>query len=130
MTFLPKNQKKKALVFIAWILCILILASQSMAIELEVGRDIFYKHCKACHGDKGDGKTFAANVLNPPPKNFTTEASKKELTEKRMIRSITEGRKRTAMMPWQSRLTAKEIRAVAYYIRKKLMQATELTQPD
>ena len=44
MTFLPKNQKKKVLVFITWILCILILASQSMAIELEVGRDIFYKH--------------------------------------------------------------------------------------
>ena len=47
--------------------------------DLETGRDIFYKHCKACHGDKGNGKTFAANVLNPPPKNFTAEKSKKEL---------------------------------------------------
>ena len=38
--------------------------------DLDIGRDIFFKHCKACHGIKGDGKTFAANVLNPPPKNF------------------------------------------------------------
>ena len=122
MTFLPKNQKRTGLVFIVWTLCNLPCPSQSMAEELEVGRDIFYKYCKACHGDKGDGKTFAANVLNPPPKNFTTERSKKELTEQRMIRSITKGRKSTAMMPWQSRLTSEEIRAVARYIRKKLMQ--------
>ena len=90
--------------------------------NLETGRYIFYKHCQACHGDKGDGKTFAANVLNPPPKNFTAEQSKKELTEERMIQSVTEGRKGTAMMPWGSNLTQKEIRAVVHYIRKKLMQ--------
>jgi cytochrome c oxidase cbb3-type subunit III len=90
--------------------------------DLETGRDIFYKHCKACHGDKGDGRTFAANVLNPPPKNFTAENSKKELTEERMIHSVTKGRKGTAMMPWESNLTKKEIHAVVRYIRKKLMQ--------
>ena len=122
MTSPPKNQKRTVLIFIVWTLCSLPCPSQSMAEELEVGRDIFYKYCKACHGDKGDGKTFAANVLNPPRKNFTTERSKKELTEQRMIRSITKGRKSTAMMPWQSRLTSEEIRAVARYIRKKLMQ--------
>ena len=90
-------------------------------INLEVGRDIFFKHCKACHGNKGDGKTFAANVLNPPPKNFTSEKSKQELTEKRMIESVAEGRKGTAMMPWKSRLTKQEIKAVVNYIRKELI---------
>jgi mono/diheme cytochrome c family protein len=90
--------------------------------DLETGRDIFYKHCKACHGDKGNGKTFAANVLNPPPKNFTDEKSKKELTEERMIRSVTKGRKGTAMMPWESNLRKKEIHAVVHYIRKELMK--------
>jgi mono/diheme cytochrome c family protein len=90
--------------------------------NLEIGRDIFYKHCKACHGDKGDGKTFAANVLNPPPKNFTAEKSLKELTEERMIHSVTKGRKGTAMMPWALNLTKKEIRSVVSYIRKELMQ--------
>ncbi|MBC8288219.1 MAG: cytochrome c [Nitrospinae bacterium] len=92
------------------------------SVDLETGRDIFHKHCQACHGDKGDGKTFAANALNPPPKNFTSEKSKKELTEKRMIQSVTEGRKGTAMMPWKSNLSQKEIRAVVSYIRQKLMK--------
>ena len=90
--------------------------------NLETGRDIFYKHCKACHGDKGNGKTFAANVLNPPPKNFTAEKSKKELTKERMIHSVTKGRKGTAMMPWESNLTQAEIQAVVHYIFKKLMK--------
>ena len=90
-------------------------------INLEVGRDIFFRHCKACHGNKGDGKTFAANVLNPPPKNFTSEKSKQQLTEQRMIESVAEGRKGTAMMPWKSRLTSIQIRAVVNYIRVDFM---------
>ena len=122
MIYIPSKQKKQGLAF-------LLLARISWAphasanpADLEKGRDIFYKHCKACHGDKGDGKTFAANVLNPPTKNFTVEESKKELREKRMIQSVTKGRKGTAMMPWEMNLTQKEIRAVVHYIRKKLMQ--------
>ena len=102
---------------------LLLCPSQVFAevVNLEVGRDIFFKHCKACHGNKGDGKTFAANVLNPPPKNFTLEKSKQELTQKRMVKSVTEGRKGTAMMPWKSRLSHQEIQSVVEYIRKKFM---------
>ena len=99
-------------------------------VDLDIGRDIFFKHCKACHGIKGDGKTFAANVLNPPPKNFTSEKSKQELTKKRMIHSISEGRKGTAMMPWKSRLTLNEIRAVVSYIRLGLMGLKLHQNPD
>ena len=106
---------------IAGILLLCVPQVFAETVNLEIGRDIFFKHCKACHGNKGDGKTFAANVLNPPPKNFTLEKSKKELTEKRMLESITEGRKGTAMMPWKSRLTKQEIKAVVNYIRKELM---------
>ncbi len=105
-----------------WLSLLSLPQAHANPINLETGRDIFFKHCKACHGDKGDGQTFAANVLNPPPKNFTSEKSKKELTEVRMIQSVTDGRKGTAMMPWKSRLTADEIQAVVQYIRKKLMR--------
>jgi mono/diheme cytochrome c family protein len=122
VTFILGEQKILRIILISCALYSLLFASQTMAVDLEIGRDIFYKHCKACHGNKGNGKTFAANVLNPPPKNFTTDESIKELTEGRMIRSIREGRKNTAMMPWQSRLTSLEIRAVAQFIRKELMQ--------
>jgi mono/diheme cytochrome c family protein len=116
--------QKPNLIFILWLSISLSSVSPVAALpaDLETGRDIFHKHCKACHGDKGDGKTFAANVLNPPPKNFTAEESKKTLTTARMILSVTKGRKGTAMMPWESNLTGEEIRAVVNYIRKELMQ--------
>ena len=107
-------------------------ASQTFAegMNLDIGRDIFFKHCKACHGSKGDGKTFASNVLNPPPKNFISEKSKQELTEKRMIRSVSEGRKGTAMMPWKSRLNSTEILEVVSYIRFGLMGLKPHQKPD
>ena len=122
MIYIPSKQKKQGLAFLLLALISWAPHASANPADLETGRDIFYKHCKACHGDKGDSKTFAANVLNPPPKNFTVEESKKELREKRMIQSVTKGRKGTGMMPWESNLTQKEIRAVVHYIRKKLMQ--------
>jgi len=89
--------------------------------DLEMGKRIYQERCKVCHGSKGDGKSFAANALNPPPKNFTSSQSKKQLNQKRMIDSATNGRPKSAMMPWKDVLTAEEIRAVVHYIRKELM---------
>ena len=113
-----------------WFLILVLPKAFYNSMDSETGRDIFFKHCRACHGDKGNGKTFAANVLNPPPKNFTSENSKQELTEDRMIQSVTEGRKGTAMMPWKSRLTQQEIHAVVLYIRGNLMQLESLVEID
>ena len=113
-----------------WFFILVLPTAFSNSLDSETGRDIFFKHCRACHGDKGDGKTFAANVLNPPPKNFISENSKQELTEDRMIQSVTEGRKGTAMMSWKSRLTQQEIHAVVLYIRKSLMQLEPLVEID
>ena len=104
-----------------WFFILVLPKAFCNSLDSETGRDIFFKYCRACHGNKGDGKTFAANVLNPPPKNFISENSKQELTEERMVQSVAEGRKGTAMMPWKSRLTQQEIHAVVLYIRKNLM---------
>jgi cytochrome c oxidase cbb3-type subunit 3 len=93
--------------------------------DLELGKKIYSDRCKACHGDRGDGQTFATNALNPPPKNFTTVTSRRELTRKRMTRSITQGRPGTAMMPWKDVLSKNEIRAVVGYIRMTLMELGE-----
>ena len=89
--------------------------------DLELGKRIYLERCKVCHGTQGNGKSFAANALNPPPKNFTSAQSKKQLTQERMIDSATNGRPGTAMMPWKDNLTKEEIRAVVHYIRKELM---------
>jgi len=93
--------------------------------DIKTGQKIFEKHCKVCHGLTGDGATFAANALNPPPRNFTSAASKKELTAERMLASVFKGRKGTAMMPWEGVLSKQEIHSAVLYIRKKLMHLPE-----
>ncbi|QPJ64961.1 MAG: cytochrome c [Candidatus Nitrohelix vancouverensis] len=105
---------------------VLFLQSPALAeTELEQGQRLFSKHCKVCHGEQGDGLTFAANALSPPPRNFLTETSRKELTRQRILESIQNGRKGTAMMPWKSVLTETEIQALASYIRIRLMEMKE-----
>ena len=89
--------------------------------EVTLGKKIYRDRCEVCHGSQGDGKTFAANVLFPPPKNFTIGTTKKELPRERMIRSVTRGRSGTAMMPWESILSKQEIHLVVNYIRQILM---------
>lgn len=113
----------------AQIMSCLILTGNAMATDHHVpsnktaiGKKIYFERCKVCHGDQGDGKTFAANALFPPPKSFTSKANKVELTRARMIRSITKGRPNTAMMPWQNILSDHEIDSVVNYIRKNLMK--------
>jgi len=89
--------------------------------EVSLGEKIYHDRCEVCHGTQGDGNTFAANALFPPPKNFTAEATKKDLPRERMIRSVTRGQPGTAMMPWESVLSTEEIHAVVNYIRQILM---------
>ena len=89
--------------------------------SIALGEKIYHGRCEACHGNLGDGKTFAANALFPPPKNFTSKSTKTELSFKRMIRSVTKGRPNTAMMPWENVLNKQEIISVVNYIRQRFM---------
>lgn len=100
---------------------IMVLCAPALGADLEMGKKTYLNTCQVCHGERGDGQTFVVNVLSPPPRNFTSEISRKELTHARMIRSVTNGRPGTAMMPWKSRLSAGEIRDVVAFIRKQFM---------
>jgi mono/diheme cytochrome c family protein len=79
---------------------------------------IFRKSCSVCHGDRGNGRGRASINLNPQPRDFT-EAT--DLTRDRMITSVTYGRPGTAMMPWKTRYSEKQIAAVVDYIRNRFM---------
>tara|TARA_B100000686_G_C16800620_1_gene985708 strand:- start:1834 stop:2172 length:339 start_codon:yes stop_codon:yes gene_type:complete len=107
--------------FLSIFITLQLLSGESSTPNEELGKKIYLKRCKVCHGAKGDTNPFAAKVLNPPPRNFTSEQSKKELTEERMVFSATNGRPGTAMMPWKGILSQDEIFAVIYYIRNELM---------
>ena len=86
------------------------------------GRDIYKRNCSACHGDKGNGSTWTQNGLNPPPRDFTSDEARQLLNRERMIASVAYGRDGTAMMPFNSRLSALEIVAVVDYIRGDFMR--------
>ena len=104
---------------------LLLALSATVPADLETGKKIYVNICQVCHGERGDGQTFVVNALNPPPRNFTSETSKKELTRSRMIRSVTHGRPGTAMMPWKNRIAPAEISAVIDYIRYEFMGLRE-----
>ena len=71
--------------------------------------DVYLKNCSICHGDKGDAQTRARSGMNPKPRDFTTAEAALELTRKRMIKSVTDGRPGTAMVGHKGRLSEDQI---------------------
>jgi len=48
--------------------------------------DMLYRqHCAVCHGENGDGKSQAALVLDPPPKDFTAQKTRNESSRAHML---------------------------------------------
>ena len=88
----------------------------------KAGAEIYSRHCGVCHGDKGNTAVWARNGLNPPPRDFTTAEARRLLTRDRMIHAVTNGRPGTGMMPFTSKLNAKEIEAVVDYIRQAFLK--------
>jgi len=85
------------------------------------GKDLYIKHCSACHGDNGNTAVWAKNGLQPPPRDFTAAETVTELTLERMLLSVTHGRPGTAMMSFKGRLSTDEIFTVVNYIRENFM---------
>jgi mono/diheme cytochrome c family protein len=86
------------------------------------GRNIYARTCSVCHGERGDGASWAKNSLNPSPADFTTEDPRK-LTRQEMINAATYGSPGTAMMPFASQFSREEIISVVDYIRSSFMKA-------
>jgi len=90
------------------------------------GADIYRHYCSVCHGDRGDGQSRARRSFATPPRNYTTAKAAQDLTRKRMINSVTNGRPGTAMISWKTELTAVEIAAVVDYIRTTFMRLDDI----
>ncbi|MBF0603573.1 MAG: c-type cytochrome [Nitrospirae bacterium] len=86
-----------------------------------LGRRLFAQNCSVCHGDSGDTAVWAQSGLNPPPRNFTDDKARQELSLERMLFSVRFGRPETAMPAWSGRLSEEEIVAVVHYIRGAFM---------
>lgn len=93
--------------------------------DLGKGAELYHDNCSVCHGDRGNGQSWAMHTLNPPPKDFTSRDSKERLSEVKMFNAIKYGRPGTAMVAWGSRLNDEEIITIVKFIRKTFMGLEE-----
>jgi hypothetical protein len=90
---------------------------------LTLGERSYVQYCRACHGDKGDGKGPAAMGLRPPPRDFTQGTFKFGAVQggelpndedlERIIRSGLHG---TAMLAWDG-VPQHKVLAIIQYIK-------------
>ncbi len=89
------------------------------------GQAVYAKRCIMCHGDEGDGLGPAAELLNPPPRDFTLGEYKIKTTafgesivnDADLVRMIRDGMSGTAMPGWGDLLSKQDIGDVIHYIK-------------
>jgi cbb3-type cytochrome c oxidase subunit III len=83
------------------------------------GGVLYTENCAMCHGETGVRDT--SGRMQPPPRDFTSPAVIAELTRKRMIASITNGRPGTAMKGFGAQFNKADIEAMVDFIQKAFM---------
>lgn len=83
---------------------------------------LYHNYCSVCHGDRGDGRSRAAGSLSTLPRDFTSAASRQELSRERIVLAITHGRPGTAMVGWQTQLSEGDIAALADHVLTQFVQ--------
>ncbi|MBI3764001.1 MAG: c-type cytochrome [Chloroflexi bacterium] len=96
-------------------------AAPSLAAE---GKTIYAQRCEICHGENGDGKGPAAEIMFPKPRDFTfgefkirTTSSDSPPTDGDLIGVIGNGMPGSTMPAWKNVLSKDEIAAVAAYVK-------------
>ncbi len=83
-------------------------------VDIRLGKTVFNKNCKICHGLEGKSDTFAGEANKAP--DLTKKQWKYGSTQADVEKHIRKGAGR--MPGFESRLTQEEIKAVAAYVRK------------
>jgi len=92
---------------------------------LPLGKEVYFRRCVGCHGEKGDGKGPAARFLTPKPRDFTSGIFKFRSTsggadtlpsDQDLFITVTHGLWGTAMPPWYE-IPADERLAVIQFIK-------------
>ena len=78
------------------------LSSSPGSADVAAGRELYQKHCQACHGFDGSGKTDAGLGLFPPPLPLGRAAIvKRQRTDGELFYLIRNGVRNTGMPGWQ-----------------------------
>jgi cbb3-type cytochrome c oxidase subunit III len=83
------------------------------------GGVLYMQACVMCHGDTGVRQI--SGRMQPPPRDFASPVVIAELTRKRMIASVTNGRPGTAMRPYGDQFSQGDIEAMVDFIREAFM---------
>lgn len=98
------------------------LLSPSEQLDRSAGQAIYARTCSVCHGEKGDGASWAHRSLSPAPIDFTS-ARARAMSRHQMIVAAGYGVEDTAMMPFSTQLSPAEIAAVVDYIRVEFVES-------
>jgi mono/diheme cytochrome c family protein len=90
--------------------------------DQSLGKRVYARNCSVCHGDRGNGMSWARGSLNPPPFDFTSDLAR-GLTREDMIEAASRGRPGTAMVGYARKLAPSEIEAAIDFIRDNFMGA-------
>jgi mono/diheme cytochrome c family protein len=99
------------------------LAGKTVSAEvLNEGRVAYMQYCRACHGDKGDGRGPAAEGFRPPPRNFTQGEFKfgwvldqKLPRDEDLVRIVTSNLHGSAMLGWE--VPSQKLLTIIQYIK-------------
>ncbi|HJR61417.1 MAG TPA: c-type cytochrome [Vicinamibacterales bacterium] len=100
------------------------VAAQDVGTEAqrESGKQLYLKYCAQCHGEKGDGESYATPHLYPRPRNFTTGKFKVRSTptgalptHQDLVNIIRRGMPYTSMPDWPT-LSDQEVSDLAHFI--------------
>ncbi len=73
--------------------------------------------CKACHGEKGDGKAESGFESTPPPRNFSCAETMRALPDGQLFWIIRNGSPKTSMFAFPS-LSDEQVWQLIHYIRQ------------
>ena len=87
-------------------------------LDLTVGGEIYAKHCVACHGEAGNGRTALTESLGRYPRDFSDASVMRAVSDDALRQTILHGRPGTAMAPWRGILNEEDVRRLILFIRR------------
>jgi len=99
-----------------------LLEAQEYPVDSTRGKNVYERHCQACHGAGGWGDGPDAKALKVAPADFHRFSSVLKSDEE-LLRAIEHGVVFSPMHAWRGQLTDGEMQDVVAYIRQLAQQA-------
>lgn len=89
------------------------------------GERLFQTNCAFCHAADGTGQNWIGSFLEPHPRNLTDPEAMHGMTRQRLRGVIADGLEGTTMSAWKHVLRPEEIDAIAAYVMRVFVPATQ-----